>query len=172
MTFPPRSDSVEFAVACPASAIVMHREVTLDMTNAPLRVLFLCTGNSARSQMAEALLNQKGQGRFRAESAGSRPAPRVNPHAIEALADMGIAWEGRTPRGIGRPRTRTLGHRYHGVRQREGGVPRLSRPADVAHWGMDDPAEVQGTAEETQRAFEEARDLLARRIDQLIATVR
>ncbi len=53
----------------------------------PLRVLFLCTGNSARSQIAEKLLNRKGRGRFVAESAGSHPAVRVDPLAIDALND-------------------------------------------------------------------------------------
>jgi protein-tyrosine-phosphatase len=64
------------------------------------RVLFLCTGNSARSQIAEAVLNRKGRGRFVAESAGSRPATRVNPHAIQTLRDSGIEWRGHAPRGL------------------------------------------------------------------------
>ena len=55
----------------------------------PLRVLILCTGNSARSQIAEAVLNQKGRAQFIAESAGSSPAPRVNPYAVEALREAG-----------------------------------------------------------------------------------
>ena len=141
------------------------------MTNAPLRVLFLCTGNSARSQMAEALLNQKGQGRFHAESAGSRPAPRVNPHAIEALADMGIAWEGRTPRGIDGLEREHWDIVITVCDNAKEACPVFPGQPTFAHWGMDDPAEVQGTAEETKRAFEEARDLLAHRIDQLVSTV-
>jgi protein-tyrosine-phosphatase len=64
------------------------------------RLLFLCTGNSARSQMAEALLNMKGKGRFEAASAGSRPAPRVNPYAVETLREHGVPWAGHPPRGV------------------------------------------------------------------------
>jgi len=66
----------------------------------PLRVLFLCTGNSARSQLAEAVLNRKGLGRFVAGSAGSRPAARVNPYAIETLRTHGYEWLGHPPRGL------------------------------------------------------------------------
>ena len=57
--------------------------------NKTYRVLFLCTGNSARSQIAEAVLNRKGRGRFVAESAGSNPAAKVNPYAVHTLRDSG-----------------------------------------------------------------------------------
>ena len=65
-----------------------------------LHVLFLCTGNSARSQMAEAVLNQRGRGRFVAESAGSLPAAQVNPIALGVLREAGIRWQGHPPRGL------------------------------------------------------------------------
>jgi arsenate reductase len=122
--------------------------------------------------MAEALLNQKGQGRFHAESAGSRPAPRVNPHAIEALADMGIVWKGRTPRGMGGLEREHWDIVITVCDNAKEACPVFPGQPTFAHWSMDDPAEVQGTAEETKRAFAEARDLLAHRIDQLISTVR
>ena len=67
---------------------------------APFRVLVLCTGNSARSQIAEALLVTRGAGRIEAGSAGSDPAPRVNPLAVATLKAHGIEWAGRTPKGI------------------------------------------------------------------------
>ena len=64
------------------------------------RVLFLCTGNSARSQIAEQVLKRKGRGRFVAESAGSHPAAQVNPYAIETLERHGYFWMGGRPRGL------------------------------------------------------------------------
>ena len=64
------------------------------MTDRPFNVLFLCTGNSARSILGEALLNSRGQGRFRAWSAGSHPGGRVNPFALELLAKSGLPTEG------------------------------------------------------------------------------
>jgi protein-tyrosine-phosphatase len=67
----------------------------------PLGILVLCTGNSARSQIAEALLATHGKGRVDAASAGSRPAPRVNPLAIEVLRRHGITWQPTAPKRIG-----------------------------------------------------------------------
>ena len=67
---------------------------------ARLRVLFLCTANSARSQIAEALLAEKDGARFIVASAGSTPAPAVHPDALAALAEVGIDWSGRTPKAI------------------------------------------------------------------------
>jgi protein-tyrosine-phosphatase len=63
----------------------------------PLRVLFLCTGNSARSQIAEALLTRKGAGRVIAGSAGVKPSDVIHPMTIAALEEVGIDWSGRTP---------------------------------------------------------------------------
>jgi protein-tyrosine-phosphatase len=134
----------------------------------PLRVLFLCTGNSARSQMAEALLNSKGLGRFKAESAGSHPAARVNPHAVRALADIGIAWEGHQPRGLTgleREEWDLIITVCDNARDVCPAFP--GRPA-FAHWSIDDPAEVAGSDEDKRQAFAAARDLLSRQIDRLL----
>lgn len=137
--------------------------------NRPLRVLILCTGNSARSQMAEAILNQKGRGRFTAESAGSHPAARVNPFAVEALHEAGIDWQGRRPRGID-----DLGSSSWDIvitvcdRAKEACPIFPGQPA-LAHWGMEDPAAVEGEDETKRRAFREALQLISRRIDLMLA---
>ncbi len=133
-----------------------------------LRVLFLCTGNSARSQMAEALLNAKGNGRFHAESAGSRPGPSVNPLAIEALREHGIAWTGHPPRGTnGLERERwdlviTVCDRAKESCPYFPGQPRME------HWGIPDPAEAQGDQAAKREAFRQALRTLERRIEQLL----
>ena len=137
--------------------------------NEPLRVLILCTGNSARSQMVEAILNQKGRGRFTAESAGSQPAARVNPYAIEALQEAGIDWKGRRPRGVD-----DLGSRSWDIvitvcdRAKEACPIFPGQPA-LAHWGMEDPASVEGDDDTKRRAFREALQLISRRVDLMLA---
>lgn len=132
------------------------------------RVLFLCTGNSGRSQIAETVLNRKGRGRFMAESAGSRPAAQVNPFAIQVLGEGGIEWAGHQPRGLqGLDQERwdfviTVCDKAREVCPVFPGQPILS------HWGMPDPAAVQGDDKEKRRAFREALTLISRRIDLLV----
>jgi len=132
------------------------------------RVLFLCTGNSGRSQIAETILNRKGRGRFMAESAGSRPVAQVNPFAVQVLGEGGIEWTGHQPRGLdGLDRERwdfviTVCDKAREVCPVFPGQPILS------HWGMPDPAAVEGSDEEKQRAFREALTLISRRIDLLL----
>jgi protein-tyrosine-phosphatase len=139
-------------------------------TAAPrLRILILCTGNSARSQIAEALLTLKGRGRFESASAGSAPAPRVHPLAIRILAEAGIPWEGKTPRGL----DALQGQAWDFVitvcdRAREA-CPILPGTPVLAHWGMPDPAEVTGSEEARLQAFRDTLVTLSRRIDLLLA---
>lgn len=134
----------------------------------PFNVLFLCTGNSARSILAEAILNREGQGRFRAFSAGSHPRGAVHPHALELL--------------------RKLNHRTDALRSKswhdfEGpGAPKLDFVFTVcddaageicphwpgqpmtAHWGMPDPAAAEGNEAERHLAFADTYRMLRNRI--------
>lgn len=134
----------------------------------PLRVLVLCTGNSARSQIAEALLAHRGAGRIVAASAGSRPAARVNPWAVEVLAAHGIAWEGRHPKSI----DDVSGERYDLVitvcdNAREA-CPFFPGTRAQVHWGLPDPAEETEPAA-ARHAFAETYAAVGRRVDALLA---
>jgi arsenate reductase len=133
------------------------------------RVLFLCTGNSARSQMAEALLNSKGKGRFEAASAGSRPAARVNPFAIETLRQHGIAWAGHAPRSVDGLEREHWDFVVTVCDRAKESCPIFPGQPILAHWGMPDPAEVEGDRATKQAAFRDAFVLLSRRIDLLLA---
>ena len=138
-------------------------------SHAPLRLLILCTGNSARSQIAEALFSTKGRGRFEAASAGTRPAARVNPFAVEALAEAGIDWTGRTPRGMdGLDQERWDFVITVCDRARES-CPYFPGQPVLAHWGMPDPAEVEGGDDVKRAAFRDTLVTLSRRIDLLLA---
>ncbi len=135
----------------------------------PLRILVLCTGNSARSQIAEALLTTKSRGRFLAASAGSRPAARVNPFAVEVLAEAGIDWRGRTPRGMDGLDREHWDFVITVCDRAKESCPYFPGHPVLAHWGMPDPAEVEGSDDAKRAAFRDTFVTLSRRIDLLLA---
>jgi arsenate reductase len=143
--------------------------VTVAPNRPPLRVLFVCTGNSARSQMAEAVLNQKGRGRFEAHSAGSHPAAKVHPLAVEALREAGLEWGGRSPRGLDGLDREDWDIVITVCDNARETCPVFPGQPVVAHWGMPDPAAVEGDERVRRAAFAEALALVCRRIDLLLA---
>ena len=131
-------------------------------------VLFLCTGNSARSILAEALLRSAGAGRFNAYSAGSRPAGRVNPFALEWLRKNGLPTEGLRSKSwdafaeAGAPHIDFI---FTVCDNAAGEACPIwpGRPM-TAHWGVPDPAAVDGSDEDKRKAFADAAHALLGRI--------
>lgn len=133
------------------------------------RLLFLCTGNSARSQMAEAILNAKGRDRFAAASAGSRPAAAVNPYALETLREFRIPWSGHAPRSVDGLERAPWDFVITVCDRAKESCPIFPGQPVLAHWGMPDPAEVDGDDATKRAAFRDAFLLLNRRIELLLA---
>jgi arsenate reductase (thioredoxin) len=139
------------------------------MTEAPLNVLFLCTGNSARSIMAEAILNRAGRGRFRAFSAGSQPKGHVHPYTIDLLEKLNY--------DVSKIRSKSW------LELSTTHAPKLDFVFTVcdnaaaeacpvwpgqpmtAHWGIPDPAEAKGNEAEIRLAFADAFRMLNNRIN-------
>ena len=131
-------------------------------------VLFLCTGNSARSILAEALLNQKGKSNFHAYSAGSHPAGRVNLYAIRKLESAGLPTTGLRSKSwdeFARPGAPRMNFVFT-VCDNAAKEICLIWPGQpmTAHWGVPDPAAVAGSDEQIERAFRDAYITLDRRI--------
>jgi arsenate reductase len=134
----------------------------------PLNVLFLCTGNSARSVMAEAILNKIGQGKFQAYSAGSQPKGRVHPQTLRLLTSLGYdvsqlrskSWD-----EFAKPGAPPIDFIFTVCDNAAGEACPIwpGKPA-TAHWGIADPAEATGTEAEVAVAFTEAHRMLAQRI--------
>ena len=140
------------------------------MSARTMNVLFICTGNSARSILAESILNHPsiGQGRFRAFSAGSHPAGQVQPLALELLSQYHYPTEGLRSKswnefsGDGAPELDFV----FTVCDKAAGeaCPYWPGQPMTAHWGVEDPAAVQGSAEEQRRAYANAFMVLKNRI--------
>jgi arsenate reductase len=138
----------------------------------PVNVLFLCTGNSARSILAESLLNRLGNGRFRAFSAGSMPTGRVNPHAIELLCGPGYGTDGLRSKSwseFAAPGAPVMDLIITVCDNAAGEVcPIWPGHPTSTHWGVPDPAAVHGSPAEIKAAFSDACGKLERRIRQLV----
>lgn len=133
-------------------------------------VLFLCTGNSCRSIMAEALLNALGGGRFTAHSAGSHPAGYPHPEALATLERHGI--------DPGAPSSKSwdvFGDTAFDIvitvcdAAAAESCPAFPGPAERLHWSIPDPASTTGSADEITAAYETAYDMLRERIEKLVA---
>ena len=115
------------------------------------------------------MLNWKGRGRFHAASAGSRPADRVNLHAIETLREYDVPWSGHAPRSIDGLEREPWDFVITVCDRAKEACPIFPGQPILAHWGMPDPAEVAGDEATKRKAFEAAFLLLSRRIDLLLA---
>jgi len=131
-------------------------------------VLFLCTGNSARSIIAEAILNKVGAGRFRAFSAGSQPKGRVNPNTLTLLRGLGYDVSGFRSKSweeFARPGAPPLDFIFTVCDNAAGeACPVWPGKPMTAHWGIPDPAEATGTDAQIGQAFSEAYRMLNQRI--------
>lgn len=138
------------------------------MSNRPFNVLFLCTGNSARSIMAEAILNKVGAGKFRAFSAGSQPKGRVHPEALRLLQSLGHDTSGFRSKSwseFADPGAPLLDFVFTVCDNAAGEVcPVWPGQPMTAHWGVPDPAEAQGNPAEIALAFKNAYRMLYQRI--------
>jgi protein-tyrosine-phosphatase len=138
------------------------------MTEHVYNVLFLCTGNSARSVMAEAILNKLAAGKFRAYSAGSQPKGRVHPETIRLLQSLGYDTSGFRSKSwseFARPGAPSLDFVFTVCDNAASEVcPVWPGQPMTAHWGVPDPAEATGSPAEIALAFKDAYRMLHQRI--------
>ncbi|TPW33257.1 arsenate reductase ArsC [Martelella alba] len=138
------------------------------MTEKVFNVLFLCTGNSARSIMAESILNSEANGRFRAWSAGSHPKGEVHPLALKTLKELGYRSEGFRSKSWDEFSTSGALHFDFIITLCDSAAgeacPIARGTAKRAHWGIEDPAAFEGTQAQKELAFHQAAQFLKSRI--------
>lgn len=143
------------------------------MSHKPYNVLFLCTGNSARSVMAEAILNSFGKGNFKAYSAGSYPSGKVNPFTLELLKSKGFSTEGFRSKSwdeFARPGAPEMDFIFTVCDNAAGETcPEWPGHPATAHWGFEDPAAFAGPDAEKRRFFERIFQEISARIRLFLA---
>jgi len=143
------------------------------MSDRTYNILFLCTGNSARSVLAEVLMNRLSNGRFQAYSAGSHPAGEVNPFTLELLHSKGFATDGLRSKNwdeFAGPNAPAMDFVITVCDKAAGEVcPIWPGQPMTAHWGFEDPAAAQGSGEARGKVFLKVFVEIARRIELMLA---
>jgi arsenate reductase len=150
--------------------------VTIEMTGRPIdgqpiRVLFVCTGNSARSLIAEALLRHRGGAAFDVTSAGTEPKG-VNPYTLRVLAELGIDASWARSKSVTEFLDETFDYVITVCDQARQVCPVFPGVHESLHWGLEDPAAVEGTDEQKLAAFRRTATELTLRIDPFITLAR
>jgi protein-tyrosine-phosphatase/DNA-binding transcriptional ArsR family regulator len=154
----------------PGLAAAVGSQRAPDRGVAPARVLFLCTGNSARSQMAEALAEQLSDGMVRAASAGSHPKP-LHPNAVRVMRERGIDLAGRRSEHLSAYTSRRFDYVISLCDRVRELCPEFPGTPQAIHWSVRDPAREPGTDDETLPAFERTAAELETRIGFLLAAI-
>jgi arsenate reductase len=131
------------------------------------RVLFLCTGNSARSQMAEGLLRHCAGDRYEVFSAGTQPVG-LNPGAVEAMRELGIDIAGQRSKHMNEFIRQPFDYVITVCDRAKDACPRWPHAATLLHWSFEDPAAATGTAEERRQAFRTVRDQIRMHIEEFL----
>ena len=124
------------------------------MSETPIRVLFVCTGNSARSQMAEAVLERIGGADFEVHSAGTEPKG-VNPYTVRVLADADTDWSTARSKSVDEFEGQSFDYVITVCDRARQSCPVFPGASNTMHWGLEDPAEVEGTDEAKLAAFKQ-----------------
>lgn len=133
------------------------------------RVLILCTGNSCRSQMAEAFWNELGAGEWEAHSAGSKPAGYVHPLAVQVMKEAGTDLSGYESKSLERFRDEPFDLVVTVCGNARESCPTLPGAARMVHWPFDDPAHAEGSEDEKLSVFRRVRDQIRERISRFLS---
>ena len=136
------------------------------------RVLILCTGNSCRSQMAEALWESLGDGNWKSESAGSKPSGYVHPSAIQAMKELDIDITTNTSKSLDQFRDESFDLVVTVCDNAKESCPVFPATKETLHWPFDDPADATGTDEERAAIFRRVRDEIKEKIQTFLGMKR
>jgi arsenate reductase len=136
--------------------------------NTMQKILFLCTGNSARSQMSESILRALGDGQYEVHSAGTEPGPQVHPAAIAVLKEKDFSTEGLYPKKVTEFLNEEIDLVITVCDNAKQTCPHFPGAKRYVHWSLEDPAHVEGAPEKVLAVFRATRDEIERRIRTVI----